>query len=75
MINWWGNSGPLTGIAGCLSLGFAAYGYVTGCFPATARSGGKPVCAEASPEGYWVGLIALVVIGCLFVWRGSRGSQ
>ena len=75
MINWWGNSGPLTSMAGFLSLAFAAYGLATGCFPATSRSGGQPVCAEASPEGYWIGLIALVVIGSLFVWRGSRQSS
>ena len=72
MINWWGNSGPKIFIAGCLSLAFAAYGFSEGCFPATSRSGGQPVCAEASPEAYWIGLTALVVIGSLFVWRGVR---
>lgn len=56
----------------CLSLAFSVYGFVTGCFPATVRSGGRPVCAEASPEAYWIGLTALVVIGSLFVWRGFR---
>ena len=70
MINWWGDSGSKMIGAGCLSLGFAAYGFVTGCFPATARSGGHPVCPETAPEAYWIGLIALVVIGSLFVWRG-----
>lgn len=75
MINWWGNSGPKILIAGCLSLALAAYGLVTGCFPATSRSGGRPVCAEASPEAYWIGLVALVVIGSLFVGRGLGRSR
>jgi hypothetical protein len=70
MINWWGDSGSKMIVAGCLSLGFATYAFVTGCFPATARSGGRPICPETAPEAYWIGLIALVVIGSLFVWRG-----
>ena len=75
MINWWGDSGSKMFLAGCLSLGFASYGYLTGCFPATARSGGHPICPETSPEAYWIGLIALVVIGSLFVWRGLSSSR
>ena len=70
MINWWGDSGLKIIVAGCLSLGLAAYGFVTGCFPATARSEGQAICPETSPEAYWIGLIALVAIGSLFVWRG-----
>ncbi len=58
-------------VAGCFSLGFAAYGFVTGCFPGTSRTGGNPVCAATSSEAYWVGLIALLLIGSLFVWRGA----
>lgn len=69
-MNWWGNSGPKMIVAGCLSLGFATYAYVADCFPATSRSGGKPICVEASPEAYWIGLAALVVIGSVFIWRG-----
>ena len=75
MINWWGDSGPKTLIAGCLSLALAAYGFVAGCFPATSRSGGRPVCPDTSPEAYWIGLTGLVVIGSLFAWRGIRRSS
>ena len=70
MGNWWSNSGPKMFVAGCLSLGFATYGFVTDCFPGTSRTGGHPVCSETSPEAYWIGLIALIVIGSLFIWRG-----
>ena len=71
---WWSDSGPKMILAGCLSLGFAAYGIVVGCFPATYRSGGKPVCPDTAPEAYWISLIALIVIGGLFVWRGVSRS-
>jgi len=70
MIHWWGDSGPKMIVAGCLSLGLAAYGFVTGCFPATSRNGGHPVCMETASEHYWIILIALSVIGSVFVGRG-----
>ena len=70
MFNWWGNLGPKMAVAGCLSLGFAAYAFVTGCFPATSRSGGHPICPDNSPEAYWIGMTALILIGVVFVWRG-----